>query len=64
MQKLLTLLCHCIINLLGYSDNYSITSGSLWNHYRDELNDPAIENNNANNRINNNKTITSKYKTN
>ena len=55
-----------IYNLLDYSDNYPITSGSLWNHYRDELNDSAIENNNANNRINKNKTITSKsfeYKT-
>ena len=25
-------------NLLEYSDNYSITSGSLWNFYRDEIN--------------------------
>ena len=66
MQKLLILLCQ-MYNLLGYSDNYFIISGSLWNHYRDELNDFAIENNNANNRINKNKTITSKsfeYKTN
>ena len=22
-----------------FSDNYSITSGSLWNYYRDEIND-------------------------
>ena len=53
-------------NLLEYSDNYSITSESLWNYYRDEVNDDEKENDNANNRINNNKVITSKsfkYKT-
>ena len=53
-------------NLLEYSDNYSMTSGSLWNYYRDEINDDANENNAARNKINNNKTITSKsfeYKT-
>ena len=53
-------------NLLEYSDNYSMTSGSLWNYYRDEVNDDENENDNANSRINNNKTITSKsfeYKT-
>ena len=43
-------------NLLNYSGNYSRTSGSLWNYYRDEMNDSANENNNANNyRINNKK---------
>ena len=50
-------------NLLQYSDNYSMTSASLWNYYRDEINDDANEN--VNNRINN-KTILSKsfeYKT-
>ena len=26
-------------NLLEYSDNYSMTSRSLWNYYRDEIND-------------------------
>ena len=26
-------------NLLKYSDNYSMTSGSLWSYYRDEVND-------------------------
>ena len=60
MQKILTLLCE-------YSDNYSMTSGSLYNYYRNEINDDAIENDNANDkRIKNNKTITSKsfeYKT-
>ena len=54
-------------NLLEYSDNYSITSGSLWNFYRDEINYSANENNDASNyRINNNKSTTSKsfeYKT-
>ena len=49
-------------NLLEYSDNYSMTSGSLWNYYRDEVNDDENENDNANNnRINNNKIITSQF---
>ena len=26
-------------NLLEYSDNYYMTSGSLWNYYRDEIDD-------------------------
>ena len=47
-------------NQLEYSENYSMTSGSLWNYYRDEVNDDANENNSARNKINNNKTITSK----
>ena len=46
-------------NLLKYRDNYCMTSGSLWNYYRNEVNDNANENAN-NNRINNNKTIASK----
>ena len=53
-------------NLLEYSDNYPLTSGRLWNYYKDARNDDANENNATNNRINNNKTITSKsfeYKT-
>ena len=49
-------------NLLEYSDNYSMTSGSLWNYYRDEINydenesDNNINNSsdNDNNNINNN----------
>ena len=36
-----------------------MTSGSLWNYYRDEINDDANENA-SDNRINNNKTIRSK----
>ena len=53
-------------NFLEYSGNYSMISGSLWNCHRSEINDDANENNPANNRINNNKTITNKsfeYKT-
>ena len=54
-------------SLLKYNENYSMTSGSLWNYYRDEINDPANEYSDANNnRANNNKTTTSKsfeYKT-
>ena len=34
-------------NLLEYSGNYSLTSGSLWNYYRDKMNDDANERNNA-----------------
>ena len=32
-------------NLLDYSKNYSKTSGSLWNYYRDELTDETNGNN-------------------
>ena len=31
-------------NLLEYSENYSMSSGRLWNHYRDEMNDDTNEN--------------------
>ena len=49
-------------DLLEYSDNYPVTSGSLWNYYKDEVNDDANENKDAGNySINNNKTTTSKY---
>ena len=47
-------------NLLEYSDNYSMASESLWNYYRDDVNDDANENNADSCKINNNKTITSK----
>ena len=43
-----------------------MTSGSLWNYYRGEVNDSVDETDNNNNMINNNKTTTSKsfkYKT-
>ena len=32
-----------VYNLLEYSDNYSMTSVSLWNYYRDELSDDENE---------------------
>ena len=54
-------------NLLEYNENYSMTPGSLWNYYRDKVNDGVNENNAGGNyRINNEKTTTSKsfeYKT-
>ena len=47
--------------LLEYSENHSVTSGSLWNFYRNEMNDDANENNaDCNYRTNENKTKTSK----
>ena len=47
-------------NLLEYHDNFSMTSGSLWNYYRDAVND-ANENNAASNcMLNKNKTTKSK----
>ena len=47
--------------MLENSDNYSMTSGSLWNCYGDEVNDSANENNDTNSfKINNNKTTESK----
>ena len=52
-------------NLLEYSHNYSMISESLWNYYRDEINDDVNENDD-NNKMNNSKTMTSKsfeYKT-
>ena len=54
-----------IYNLLEYRDNYSMTLGSLWNYYKDEVND-GNENNNDDYRVNSEKTTTSKsfeYKT-
>ena len=45
-----------VCKMLRYSDNYSMTSRSLWNHYRDKLSDAANENDNANFRVHNNKT--------
>ena len=35
-------------DLLEYSGNYSMTSGNLWNYYRDKINDDANENDNNN----------------
>ena len=49
-------------NLLEYSDNYFMKSGSLWNYYRIKVNDSANENNDANSyRINNNKTTSKSF---
>ena len=48
-----------IHNLLEYSDNYFKALGTLWNYYRDEINDGANENDNAGNKIDNRKTIKS-----
>ena len=48
-------------NLLEYNDGYSMTLTSLWNYYKEEVNDDVNENNPASNhRINKNKTTTSK----
>ena len=49
-----------IYNLLEYSENYSMTSGSLWHYYKDELNHSANENNDTNNYRINSKITTSK----
>ena len=49
-------------NLLEYSKNYSNTSGSLWNYYRDELTDEANDDNGPNKNVINSKSF--KYKTN
>ena len=47
-------------NLLEYCNNFYIASGSLWNYYRDEVNDFANEIDNNDNVINTNKTTTNK----
>ena len=51
-------------SLSEYSANYAITSENLWNCYRDEMNDDDNGNNVDNYRLDNSKTITSKYKNN
>ena len=38
-------------NLLEYSKNYRKTIGSLYNYYRDELNNDADNNNFVNNNV-------------
>ena len=38
-------------NLLEYSKNFSKTSGSLWNYYRDELTDEANDDNAPNENV-------------
>ena len=51
-----------IYNLLDYSKNYSKTSGSLWNYYRDDLADEKNDNNNPNKNVVDSKSF--HYKTN
>ena len=54
VQTILIWLCPCI--------TCQSIAGSLWNQYRDEVNNDAIENNDIGNYgINNSKTITSKH---
>ena len=48
-------------NLLEYSKNYSKTSASLWNYYRDELTDDSNDNNDPNKNVINSRSF--KYKT-
>ena len=48
-------------NLLEYSKNYSKTSASLWNYYRDELTDETNDHNGPNKKGINSKSF--KYKT-
>ena len=48
-------------NLIEYSKNYSKTSGSLWNNYRDELTNDTNDNNSFNKNVVNSKSF--KYKT-
>ena len=50
-----------LYNLLEYSKNYSKTSGSLWNYYRDELTDETDDDNNLNKNVINSKSF--KYNT-
>ena len=48
-------------NLIEYTENYTNTTGSLWNYYRDELTDVTNNNNISNNNVINLKSF--KYKT-
>ena len=43
-------------NLFEYSKNYSKTSASLWNYYRDELTDDTNDNNGPNKNVIRSKT--------
>ena len=49
-------------NLLEYSKNHKKTIGSLYNYYRDELNDDADNNNFANNNVVSSNTFNYKSK--
>ena len=48
-------------NLLEYNKNYSNTSGSVWNYYRDELTGETNNDNGPNKNLINSKSF--KYKT-
>ena len=50
-----------LYNLLEYSKNYSKTTDSLWNHYRDELSDDTNDINYLNKNVINSKSF--KFKT-
>ena len=50
-----------IYNLFEYSKNYSKTSGSLWNYYRNELADEINNDNGPNKNVINSKSF--KYNT-
>ena len=58
MQKILITVMP--IYLLECSDNFSMSSGSLWNYYRDGVNDSVNEIDGNDNIINNNKTKATK----
>ena len=47
-------------NLIEYSRNYRITTGSLWNYYRHDLIDDTNNNNNPNKNVINSESF--KYK--
>ena len=47
-------------NLLKYSENYSKTSASLWNYYRDDLTDEANDDNGPNKNVINSKSFKDK----
>ena len=49
-----------MVNRSEYIENYSMTSGSLWNYERGETNDDEKEIDNVSYRANNNKPIASK----
>ena len=44
-------------NLLKYSKNYSKTSASFWNYYKDELTDETNDNNGPNKNVINSKFL-------
>ena len=48
-------------NLIEYTENYTNTTGSLWNYYRDKLTDVTNNNNISNNNVINLKSF--EYKT-